>query len=617
MSDATQGKAIDPHKMLPDLLREYPQVRPVFDRYGLRGCGGAHGPAESIEYFARAHGVELDRLLDELRAAAASREVSLPVTGQERSEMDELADRIYRRFFKGGLAIVLTAGATWGALLLARIAMAHDFAAISIHDINAHGHAQIFGWVGLFVMGFAYQAFPRMKHTHLWRPDLANLTFYLMLAGIIARVIGEPLHEWPLLRGLAVGGALAEIVAIGLFILIILNTFRQSGKPIEVHEWYILASLGFFVIQAVYELGLLVATTAVNTLHELLPLVATYQSPLRDLQIHGFAMMIILGVGLRMFPALFGFHSPGVQFKRTAFFLLLVSIVGEAAFFILYRLSGERSWIGPMYLCVLVLAASSLGLTWRWGLLARPTERDRSVKFIRAAIVWLHVSMVMLVAAPLYIHVYLPAVGSSTEGGRLALEIGFSHAYYGAVRHAITVGFISLTILGMAGKVVPTLMGVDVRRLRPLWLPFALVNTGCAMRVFFQMATDRFDWAYPLSGASGILEVTGIAIWGVHIVRIMHGWEPADVPAEGSMNRITADDKIGLVVARYPHTLPILIDRGFKPLSNPIARRTVALAISIRQAAAHQGVDLDELLDALNRCAFGQPEPVREASGPQ
>ena len=51
--------------MLPALLRSYPWVRPVLDRYGLRGCGGPDGPVESIAFFARAHDVDLEQLLRE------------------------------------------------------------------------------------------------------------------------------------------------------------------------------------------------------------------------------------------------------------------------------------------------------------------------------------------------------------------------------------------------------------------------------------------------------------------------------------------------------------------------------------------------------------------------
>ena len=72
----------------------------------------------------------------------------------------------------------------WGAYLLLQIGLRGSFTAAGLHEINAHGHAQIFGWVGLFVMGFAYQAFPRFKHTSLVCPHLALATFVMMLAGI-------------------------------------------------------------------------------------------------------------------------------------------------------------------------------------------------------------------------------------------------------------------------------------------------------------------------------------------------------------------------------------------------------------------------------------------------
>ncbi len=593
---------VDGAMMLPDLLGRYPHVRPVLDRYGLRGCGGQLGPAESIEYFARVHGVDLARLLEELNVAVAD-----PSAVQGASPADQtteaLADAIYRRFFKAGVVVVLTAGAVWGALLLLRIGFSGDFTAISIHEINAHGHAQIFGWVGLFIMGFAYQAFPRMKHTDLWRPDLANVTFYLMVIGIFIRAVSEPLHSWPMFRELAIGASVAEIIAIGIFVIVLLQTFRQSGKPFERHDAYILASLAFFVIQAVYEVGLLSATTAAGSRDALLQLIATYQAPLRDLQIHGFAMLMILGVAIRMLPVLFGFEAPGPRLVRRSLVLLVVAIAVEVLAFLMLRHTGQMLWARVLYTAMLLLAGTSILLTLRWGLLARPAEPDRSTKFVRAAVAWLHVSMFMLVLFPLHTYVVLPAMSSLSESGHRAVEMGFSHAYYGAVRHAITVGFISLTILGMAAKVVPTLNGVDVRRLGALWVPFVLVNVGCAMRVGFQVATDFGGWAYPIAGVSGLLEVAGIGIWSVHLWRIMNGWRPASDPLSRP-ERITADDRIGAVLEWFPQTLPVLVDKGFAPLANPVARRTIARAITVRQAAVHHNLDVEELVADLNRAAL-------------
>jgi heme/copper-type cytochrome/quinol oxidase subunit 1 len=157
------------------------------------------GPVESLGFFARAHDVPLQQLLDDLRTAAeeTTNAASAPTTKWT-------ADAIYRPFFAAGILVVLTLGAAWGAFQLARIAWHGSFTGVGLHDVNAHGHAQIFGWVGLFVMGFALQAFPRFKHTSLAYPRLAYATFPMMLIGIMARSSFEPMllaHPWARLWG--------------------------------------------------------------------------------------------------------------------------------------------------------------------------------------------------------------------------------------------------------------------------------------------------------------------------------------------------------------------------------------------------------------------------------
>ena len=131
---------LDGSTMIPELLRAMPAARSVLDRYGLQGCGGPLGPHESLEFFARAHDVPLERLLEEIRQAAAA---AGPATALPFAET--LADSIYRPFFRAGIAVVLTLGAAWGVVLLLRIAWSRSFTAVSIHEINAYGHAQIFG----------------------------------------------------------------------------------------------------------------------------------------------------------------------------------------------------------------------------------------------------------------------------------------------------------------------------------------------------------------------------------------------------------------------------------------------------------------------------------------
>jgi hypothetical protein len=109
MSQCDAGDSpIDAEALLPDVLRAHPQLRHVFDRYGLRGGGGPHGPVETIRFFARAHGVDEPRLLRELHDSlrkphAPAAPVSLPA-----APLDALADTIYRRFFKAGIVVILT-----------------------------------------------------------------------------------------------------------------------------------------------------------------------------------------------------------------------------------------------------------------------------------------------------------------------------------------------------------------------------------------------------------------------------------------------------------------------------------------------------------------------------
>jgi hypothetical protein len=214
---------------------------------------------ESLGFFAKAHDVPLDQLLREVRGAVDQPDV--PSAAESAGSIAQAADSIYRPFFKAGIAVVLTLGATWGAYLLWRIGVSGSFSAAGLHEVNAHGHAQIFGWVGLFVMGFAYQAFPRFKHTTLAYPRLAFVSLGLMVAGLGARSLCEPLAgTLPWLADVAVVASLLEVLAIMLFAWIILATWHVSGKPLAFYDYYVLSALGWFVIQACYETVYLTAT---------------------------------------------------------------------------------------------------------------------------------------------------------------------------------------------------------------------------------------------------------------------------------------------------------------------------------------------------------------------
>ncbi len=594
--------------MLPDLIRAHPATRHVLDRYGLRGCGGEHGPVESVQFFARAHGVAEAQLLAELRDAVANPTSVQPALPEADAA---LADSLYRPFFLAGMAVVLTAGATWGMLLLWRIGLQRNFTGLSVHEVNAHGHAQIFGWVGLFIMGFAYQAFPRIWHTSIQRPRVALGVLAAMVLGVVIRSVGMAAGpERALALPLALGGGLLELAAVVVFVAQILGTAWRARVPVEPYLAFIVAALGWFVAMAALSLAHTWNTMTAADSAQLVWFVATWQAPLRDLQIHGLALFMICGVSLRMLPGLFGLDDVPARRAWWAFGLLLAGVIGEVSLFLAYRLTGTLGWAVALPVAWLLLATGCglVALPWR---LWRPfPDGDRSEKFIRTAWGWLAISLALLLAFPLY---------------QRLTGTPFSHAYYGAIRHAITVGFVSLMILGFAAKVVPTLNGLDTRRLSALWGPFVLVNLGCALRVTTQVLTDFVPGAFAIIGVSGTLEVLGLAWWCTHLVGIFLAARrgaveqdnaPISLSSAPPPRRLTSDALVAAVLTWFPATEAVFLRHGFTPLLNPVMRRTIARRTSLAQAARLRGVALDCLLADLTEAAYGRGCPAPLAAEP-
>ena len=373
-----------------------------------------------------------------------------------------------------------------------------------------------------------------------------------------------------------------------------LVTFRRSGTAVEAYVGFVVAALVWFLLSSVFSVWHSWHTMTAPNLDALIWSIATYQAPLRDLQIHGLALFMILGISLRMLPAIYGLRRIPEQRAWWVLGLLTTAVAGETVVFLVYRWTGNHfiaAGLVPAW-AIMMTAVLMIGLTWRpW----RPMpEPDRSGKFVRAAYTWLPFSLVLLLIMPFY--------------NRLA-GVGFSHAYFGATRHAITVGFISLMIMGMAAKVVPTLNGVDPRTLGTLRGPFLLVNLGCMLRVTMQIATDWTHYAYPPIGLSGMLEVAGLGWWGLGLVLVMRrGAIEARVaarPAGHAPARIEANHRVGDVIEWFPRTEDVFLRHGFTPLKNAALRKTLARQVTIAQAAALRGVGLTVLLNDLNALVRG------------
>lgn len=426
---------------------------------------------------------------------------------------------IYKPFFLAGILSVLTSGCLLGAVALWGISQRQSYTATGWTPyVLAHANSQLFGWVGLFVMGFALQLHPpRQSRARLYH-RLAYASLTLILAGIVLRFFAEPLIGSNGGTWLPVGilSAVLQAAAVLLFVantgmtrakVIDSGTGRSAGLPWQ--SLFVFASLGWWLAVSAAEPVIFALSHQPDRTGNIL-FVAKWFMPYREAQFLGFVVNMIFGVGLARFTDLFGTPAANKKAGLTGFALWNAGLIVRMIGWLVYFGSDMQPEAGRLYLAggmmlalgAMCLVASSrsfeFGSTAAGGTVAR--------KFMRAALGWLLFTGVMLILEP----VHLRAIGAP-----------FSHAYIGAIRHAVTVGFISQMILGVSMRLVPRLRNCAEMSPIAAWAVFALLNVGNAVRVACEVATDYTPGAFRLMGITGFIELTALVIWGAYLGSVL------------------------------------------------------------------------------------------------
>ncbi|MBI4319495.1 MAG: DUF1858 domain-containing protein [Chloroflexi bacterium] len=570
-----------------EVITRYPEAQMVFNKHGLTGCGGPKGPMEPISFFATVHNVDAEALLQELNEVAragASRTGATPQGGGPQTE-------VYRAFVKTAIIVALTAGCTLGAVNLAYMALAGSVGTTWGAITQAHGHAQIFGWVGLFIMGVAYHVLPRLKATELQSKTLAQASFWLVLVGLVLRTVSQPWASIYPFGELVVLSAILEVVGASFFVYVTLRTLGSSAQPRDFYDKYILASAGWFLVLAAATLG--IAVYAATRSLDVIP--GDLENPYLHIALYGFVGMMIFGISLRTIPLFLGLRSPNKKAFTWVFWALNAGIVAKVATSGLAAY-GVQSAGQLVPLASLLEYAAIIAFIYFLNIFRKPevniaeTGADRGYeKFIRAAYLWLAVAATMT----FWYAIYEVVVGQEID-----------HAFVGAYRHALTVGFISMMIMGMASRVIPVFSGVRLHSSQILLVSFVLINVGNVLRVASQPLAHFFGGVFLATmGVSGFIEVTALALFAYNIWKTMGKTEVEEENNVPEPKRITKGMVVADVLERYPQTLGVFVENGFSQLRNPVAREVLAKTVTIEQAANIQKIDLDALLTHLNAIA--------------
>ncbi len=586
---------IGPGDSVRELLARFPQAAVVFERHGLLGCGGNGGPDERLDLFAAAHRVPIQGLIAELYAAIAGP----TATAGESSPAELEAATLYRRFLRTSLVCTLTLGASFGAydllviqLGLGRLPPEHNW---------VHASFQLFGFVLFFIMGVAYHALPRFLGLPLRRLGIAKASYWLALAGLLARAYGQFGQLLPATAPALLAGALLQCSALGAFAWVLGATYRAARPALEPFHCYLGAGLGGWLAAG----GLLVAEGVVgfragdpgagSALHEPLYLTALF----------GATLPFIEGILLRTGPAFLGLPPARPRGLLAAFWAGLagsaLAVVGAAQ---ITTPTGSRLLdVG------LLLLAFSIGTFVVASSLLRAgsghfADKDRSFpRIVRQAIAW------ALVAALL----------AALQGALDLAGVTPPALLFDGLRHAFALGFVTLLIFGMGSRVVPIFGGTELRWPALRTVGASLISAGVLLRELEVVASLGAAWLLDVSAFSGIVAATGVALASASLLATIGAGRATQKGGEAvGPIAVEADANVYALVTAHPEALPVLVRAGFTQLASPLARGVLARAVSLRQACAIHGRDVEALVvkirEACGREHLSPPAP--EAAPP-
>jgi len=376
---------------------------------------------------------------------------------------------------------------------------------------QAHGHLQLYGWAGLFILGVAFHFLPRLRGAGLAYPQAIPWLLGTLVAGIVLRGIGQPLFAatgqgiWKIAM---VTSGVVELVAFLGFLTIVIATAMQGPKlstrpqlqktlPFLVG---IFASLGLAAIINLFN----VSMASVVAVAGVVP--ASDDALNVTLGLLGFLVPMALTMSAQTLPMYAGLEP----FPRKLFWPLAIGYFGGLAL-ALVGIGSGIGWLeglGTLLVGAVLLIFVGLfmrlmrargKLPQRVAKLApepeaaehhyrRQISSDRSaygpfVALVASAYTWAIVGGALLVI----------------DGIAGVLDLGAPFSL-DAARHSLAIGFIALLICGIAPRMVPGFSGGHLLSAKLVTATLWLGNSAAILRVGSLLIAPLLDALGP-SGA--------------------------------------------------------------------------------------------------------------------
>ena len=378
------------------------------------------------------------------------------------------------------------------------------------------------------------------------------------------------------------------LAALG-FLAVVLQ--QVAGKWTASGARFVLASAAWLFAWAAVTVGLRASSAASGP--------GIYSDATRQalmvLALFGFALNAIYGFGQKLLSGFLGIRTPRRGLVEAAFWLhnfgvpalLLAGGVGSVL----------PAWPGSLALAMaaVLYALGMRGFVRVRHVAARPELGERFLdRYVQLAFFWLLAGLALLLFGDLY---------AVLRGTRLP------HAYAGAARHALTVGFMTTLILGVGQRLLPILGHTLHPRPRLVGPIFALIATGNLLRVLSELATPLFPVAYVVMPFSAVLELAALALFTAVALRTL--WPAPDSLIR--MGQATVRTPVAILLAEHPWMEDHLLAWGCGYVGRV---RSVPAELTLGTLAETEGLDPQETVARINALLQTQGQAAAPGSVP-
>ena len=398
--------------------------------------------------------------------------------------------RLLMLYISTGLLFMLLPGTFLGVWNLLAISSHRAADSVSPAWIQAHGHAQIFGWIGTFIMGIGFYSIPKLRRLNSFALSAVWSSWALWTGGVTLRWLVS-VYQWHWRTLLPLSAAL-EFAAFLIFFRIVSGHRPQDAGKTKLEDWVFVVIAGSvgLLLTVLVNFGVTLFLALRGTSAEI---PADFNQRFLVLQTWGFLVPFVWGFSAKWLPVFLGLRR-----VRGRVLLLAVALNSTGV------LAAFAGWMMAATLVLLVGLMSAMYSLRLFEPPARPAKVKGVHKsfpvFVRLAYTW------ALIAASL---------------GIWAASVQNLHGIWGASRHALTVGFLATMVFAIGQRVLPAFSGMRLLfSTKLMFVAIFLLAVGCLLRVSSEILAYqglvRSAWSW--LPVSAVTEMTAVTLFAANLL---------------------------------------------------------------------------------------------------